>query len=485
MKRIATIIIVIMALCSAVRAQGDYEAFTFSQADYWGTARFMGAGGAFGATGGDFSALSTNPASIGLYKRYETTVSPMQLNFGYTDTWYNGDKSSAQKFKYTVPQAGIVMAHDINRNNGWKKWQFGFGYNRIMDFNQTLRANTEINSTIGDAIAAHADGTYYGNLTGDASLAWYGWLIDTLAGDQSHYQGFYRGYNIDQSALVVRSGGINEMQFAVGGNYNDKLYIGATLGFSFLDFKENTTYQETPADADDLFNVKSYTLYSTQRNSGTGVNLKLGVIYQPVEFLRIGASFHTPTYYWKIRDYFSRELDTRFAYPLDNGATSLNYSYENSNVFSLTTPLKFNVDASFLIAKRAFIAAEYEFQNYGMASMYADNYDYVVENEAIKDKYGAAHSMRVGAEVNITQGFALRAGYRLRTSPYKLTESPYNNTTHFISAGLGFKGKVMFFDLAYVLRMCKDSYWLYDAYGTPCNYAAKTHSVVATIGCKF
>ena len=95
MKRIATIIIVIMALCGAVRAQGDYEAFTFSQADYWGTARFMGAGGAFGATGGDFSALSTNPASIGLYQRYKTTVSPMQLNFGYTDTWYNGDKSSA------------------------------------------------------------------------------------------------------------------------------------------------------------------------------------------------------------------------------------------------------------------------------------------------------------------------------------------------------------------------------------------------------
>lgn len=480
MKKIATIIIVIMALAGIVRAQGDYEAFTFSQADYWGTARFMGAGGAFGATGGDFSALSTNPASIGLFKRYETTVTPMQLNFGYTDTWYNGDKSSAQKFKYTVPQAGIVTTRDISNDNGWKKWQFGFGYNRIMDFNQTFRANTQINSTIADMIVSHANGTYYGNLTGDASLAWYGFLIDTLPGDLSHYQGFYSGYDIDQSALVVRSGGINEMQLAIGGNYNDKLYIGATLGFPFLDFKENTTYKETPADVDDLYGIRGYTLYTSQRNSGTGVNLKLGVIYQPADFVRIGAAFHTPTYYWKVRDYFTRQLVTELS-----NASKLDYSYDNTNVFSLTTPLKFNVDASFLIAKRAFIAAEYEFQNYGMASMYSDNYDYIVENEAIKAKYGASHSMRVGAEVNITQGFALRAGYRLRTSPYRMNESSYNNTTHFISAGLGFKSKIFFFDLAYVLRLNKDSYWLYDAFGTPCNYAAKTHSVVATLGCKF
>ena len=98
-------------------AQGDYEAFTFSQADYLGTARFMGAGGAFGATGGDFSALSTNPAAIGLFKRYEASITPLVLSFGYSDTYYSGEKSSSQKFKYTVPQAGIVMSRNIRREN--------------------------------------------------------------------------------------------------------------------------------------------------------------------------------------------------------------------------------------------------------------------------------------------------------------------------------------------------------------------------------
>lgn len=461
-------------------AQGDYEAFTFSQADYLGTARFMGAGGAFGATGGDFSALSTNPAAIGLFKRYEASITPLVLSFGYSDTYYSGEKSSSQKFKYTVPQAGIVMSRNIRRENEWKSWQFGFGYNRIMDFNNTFRANALLNSTIADMIIPHANGIDYNNLTGDASLAWYGYLIDTLNGTHDQYYGLYSHHDINQSALVVRSGAIDEMTFSFGGNYGDKLFIGATLGIPLLDFKENTTYNETPADVDNIAGINSYTLYSVQKNTGAGVNLKLGVIYQPASFVRIGAAFHSPTYYWKVKDNFYREISTQ----LTNG-TNLDYSYDNYNAFTMTTPLKFNVSTSFIINKRAFIAAEYEFQDYGMATLYNDNYDYVNENDAIREKYGIAHYIRVGGEVNITQGFALRAGYRLKTTPYKMTDGPYNNTTHFISAGLGFRGKVVFGDLAYVLRMSKDSYWLYDAYGAPCNYASKIHSVVATIGCKF
>ena len=480
MKRIATLIIVIMGVLGVVKAQGDYEAFTFSQADYWGTARFMGAGGAFGATGGDFSALSTNPAAIGLFKRYEASFTPLVLSFGYTDTYYNGERGVSQKFKYTVPQCGIVMARDIHRENDWKSWQFGFGYNRLMDFNNTFRANAKVHGTIADMIVPHANGTDYHNLTGDASLAWYGFLIDTLNGMHDQYYGLYSHHNINQSALVVRSGAIDEMVFSFGGNYGDKLFIGATLGIPFLEFKENTTYSETPSDVDHIAGVNRYTLYSTQRNTGTGVNLKLGVIYQPANFVRIGAAFHTPTYYWKVKDNFYREIATQ----LSNG-TNLDYSYENYNSFTLTTPLKFNVNTSFIINKRAFIAAEYEFQDYGMATLYDDNYDYVNENEAIRAKFGIAHYIKVGGEVNITQGFALRAGYRLKTTPYKMAKNPYNNTTHFISAGLGYRGKIVFVDLAYVLRLNKDTYWLYDASGTPCNLASKIHSVVATIGCKF
>ena len=479
MKKIATFIIVIMGIFGLASAQGDYEAFTFSQADYLGTARFMGAGGAFGATGGDFSALSTNPASIGLFKRHETTITPMALSFGYSDSYYYGDHNTAQKFKYTVPQAGIVMANTIHRDNEWKFWQFGFGYNRIMDFNGSARYGASINNTLMNMVLNNVQGINFNNLSGDGYLAWNSWLIDTLPGTVDQYYSFLTDQNMQQRAVVTRSGAIDEMVFSFGGNYGDKLYIGATLGVPILDFKEVTTYSEEPATAPDVAGITDYALYSEQKNSGAGVNLKLGLIYQPANFVRIGVAFHTPTYYRKISDNFYREINTHYT----SGNTA-NNSYSNYNRFTLTTPLKANVSASFLIAKRAFVSAEYEFQDYGMASLYNDSYDYINENEAIREKYGISHNVRVGGEVNLTEGFALRAGYRLKTSPYKRTTTEYDNTTHFISAGLGFRGKVVFVDLAYVLRLNKDAYWLYDPVGEPGLNATKAHNVVATLGFK-
>ena len=483
MKKITTFIIAILGIFGMASAQGDYEAFTFSQSDYYGTARFMGAGGAFGATGGDFSALSTNPASIGLYKRHETSITPLGLSFGYTDTYYNGRLSSAQKVKYNFPQAGMVLSNSIKLNNNWKSWQFGFGFNRIMDFNNTFRANAEVNSSLSDMVLSHIeDGTYPGNLNGDFKLFWDASIIDTFPGSNNQYYSRFSNARIAQKASVVKSGAINEMVLSFGGNYNDQLYIGATLGFPFLDFKETSTYTEFPADSQDLYGIQDYTLYSTQRNTGTGVNLKLGILYQPADFVRLGVSFHTPTYYWKIKDRFYRELSTRYA-PYTNIPDYIS-SYETYNTFALTTPLKVNVSTSFLIKKRAFIAAEYEFQNYNMAIMNDDHYDYSITNETIRAKYGPSHSVRVGAEVNVTQGFALRAGYRFKSSPYKMSDSPYNNTTHFISAGFGFRGEHFFTDFAYVYRMNKDSYWLFDPVGEPCDIYSKTHNVVATIGFK-
>lgn len=484
MKKITTFIIVIMALCGAVRAQGDYEAFTFSQADYWGTARFMGAGGAFGATGGDFSALSTNPASIGLYKRHELTFSPMNLTFNYNDSYYYGNHNTTRKTKYTIPQAGTVSAFSIHRDNNWKYWQFGFGFNRIMDFNNTLRFSGDAHNTLMDMVVDRVNGTPYNLLSGDGQLAWNSWLIDTIPGTNNQYYSLFDDEDLNQRAVVNRYGSINEMVISIGGNYNDKLYLGATIGFPFLDFKEITTYSEAPVDGGDIYGINNYSLYSEQRNSGTGVNLKLGVIYQPADFVRIGASFHTPTYYWTIRDYFYREMTTYYNNSDPNRSKNTD-SYTNNYRYSLTTPLKFNVSTSFLIAKRAFIAAEYEFEDYSMANLYADDYDFVKENDAITRKFGVQHSVRVGAEVNITQGFSLRAGYRLKTSPYKPSPADYNNTSHFISAGLGFRGKVFFGDLAYVYRMNKDSYWLYDPVGEPGLCSTKSHTIVATIGCKF
>ena len=59
----------IMVLSSGwLFAQGEMDAYRFSQTELNGTARSMSMGGAFGALGGDMSVMSHNPAGLGVYR---------------------------------------------------------------------------------------------------------------------------------------------------------------------------------------------------------------------------------------------------------------------------------------------------------------------------------------------------------------------------------------------------------------------------------
>ena len=235
MKKLLSSILIISLFCT-VMAQGDYEAFRFSQIEYQGTARYMGAGGAFSATGGEFSALNVNPAAIGLYKRHEVTLTPLSIAFTNNSSSYYGNTSSTMKAKYTVPQCGLVISNHIENSN-WNYWHFGFGYNRIMDYNNTFRANGIVSNSIVNTILPHANGTPYSALTGDASLAWSTWLIDTIPGTNNLYYSPFENAKLEHDAVVKTSGAMDEISFSFGGNYSDKLFVGATIGVPVLDLR--------------------------------------------------------------------------------------------------------------------------------------------------------------------------------------------------------------------------------------------------------
>lgn len=488
MKKIWITVIFISAFLSLF-AQGSYEAFRFSQIDYMGTARYLGAGGAFGATGGEFSVLSYNPAAVGLFKRHEVSFTPMTLSFLKNNTIYNGTSSFTQNPKYSVNQCGLVIANPI-ADSEWKTWQFAFGYNRIMDFNNIFRIQGPNHSSFIDPILASANGTSYHNLTYDADIAWDSWLIDTVRGHNSQYYSPFHNKDLEQTAVIKQSGAIDEMTITFGGNYNDKLYIGGGIGIPILDYTEHTSFSETAADGTPIDGITDYSVITHQNDKGAGINAKIGIIYQPINFLRLNFAIQTPTYFWKIRDSYSRDMISYW-----NSGDSKIGSYLSNYNFSLTTPFRFNAGLSFLINKRAFIDAEYEMNDFRMATLLANDYSFTSENADIQNRYGICHTLRVGGEVNLSSHFALRAGYNFKSSPYRNSDNinsmNYNATAHYGSIGFGFRSKTFFADLAYILKYCADAYTLYDCSfsGPNCNTTAQikstTHRIVATIGCKF
>lgn len=475
-------------LTVAAFAQNDIDAFRFSQINWSGTARFMGAGGAFGSIGGDFSALATNPASIGLYKKDEITFTPLVISAINTNSTYNDEMVPANRVRYSLTNFGMVFSWRLNRDEEnpttkWKMMQFGFGYNRINDFNGLVYSSGMSNgSSMATAFANSANGVNFNNITHDALAAWNTWLIDTVSGTPDQYTEYLSGHNLRQNCYARTSGGIDEMVFSLGGNYNDKLYLGVTVGVPFIDYRSEVEYEEI----DENEEVAAFNKFRTIENlstSGTGINAKIGVIYQPVSFFRFGVAIHTPTYYGNLKEKFTREITSEF--------DSDNYSddYENVSKYKLSTPFRVMGSIGFTIAKRAFVSAEYEFADYAMTRLASsDNalyrYSFKDENQDIVAKYGACHTVRAGAEFTVTNFFVVRAGYAFSSNPYK--NSINNGASHNISAGVGFRGKYFFCDFAYVCRLVGENYWYYtDPILSPVSIDKVSHKFAATFGVKF
>lgn len=483
MKRLFLSAMILVGATLFAVAQNDVDAFRFSQHDYEGTARFMGAGGAFSAVGAEFSALNVNPAAIGVFKKSEITFTPMVVSIYNDEGLYNGSKSSTSNVKYSLSNAGGVFRVGLGKDNGWKAVQFAIGYNRTNDFNNIYRIEgVSNNSSMMDPLVARANTTLVRNpstLNDNAYMAWQTWMIDydTLSGI------FYSPFSyqsLNQKLVVESSGAIDEVNFTFGGNYNDQLFIGGTIGVPVLKYDEKTRYNEGT-----LFlpsgGIDSYSIYENYKVRSTGVNFKLGMIYQPADFVRIGVAFHTPSYFGKVKNTYHREMISYYADGNNSGVYERNYVFD----YTLKTPLRAIGSVAFLIAKRAFVSAEYEYSGYNLAKMSSNDYNFDEENVAIQNKYGACHTIKVGGEIYVTNNFLLRAGYNYMTSPYK---QGVNNATgmHTATAGIGLRTKCFFADIAYVFKTKTEQLWLYDSdFVDPASLKNNTHRIVATLGCKF
>ena len=223
--------------------------------------------------------------------------------------------------------------------------------------------------------------------------------------------------------------------------------------------------------------------YSLSKSGFEFLKKREGVIYRPVEFFRFGVSIHTPTYYSNLKENYERQVNSYFE---DNNYED---SYENISQYKLSTPLRVMGSIGFTIAKRAFISAEYEFADYSMAKLLSSEnvmyrYNFKDENQNIKEKYGACHTVRVGAELAVTNFFLIRTGYAYSSSPFK--NNINTGDSHNICAGIGLHGKIFFCDFAYVCRIARESSWYYnDTNLNPVEVNNVNHKFAATFGVRF
>ncbi|MGB1031390.1 MAG: hypothetical protein ACPGWM_02185, partial [Flavobacteriales bacterium] len=135
MKRLIFTLLVLFGALAAV-AQNEVDALRYSYQEPVGSARFTAMGGAFGALGAEFSAISINPAGLGIFRRSEVSFS-LGLNEHQTQTRFgtNVNQSDQSKWNLNIPQIGIVGSNGTS-NDDWNRVNFAVGYNRLRNYNE-------------------------------------------------------------------------------------------------------------------------------------------------------------------------------------------------------------------------------------------------------------------------------------------------------------------------------------------------------------
>ena len=487
----------------------DIYNLSFTSHNY-GTARSMAMGNAFTALGADMISASLNPAGIGMYVDSDFSITPMmQFTKSHTkggdDYYAPGTPKSHQRYREDLNRFGMSSAGAVftvlKSTGAITNINVGFAYNRIADFNQNMRvasigessANTIANlfCNIGnvDGLVTNDDGTmpfggdpfYWGSTlaykNGVINKDDQGWFIDRIG----------REAEVDQYNAVQTRGSIGEYALTIGFNLMDKIYIGASLGLQSLDYRREVFYgedyiytEETLPPGEKMPYQLTYMNYQQNTHiSGMGVNLKFGITARPVNWLRIGVAYHSPTWYDANFQYGGSMWSETYSagdnpdgYDLNrNGyfhddVSSPVLTDEGPHGWNFRSPSRLLTGVAVTIGRRVILSADYERSWYqtnrlesspiqGLASGYTPTF---------KDVFKGSNTVRVGAEAYILPFLPIRVGYIWNGSTLRdgyediVASHPMVTEQWFATAGFGIKfSESLYLDFAYQYGVSKQS----------------------------
>lgn len=489
--RIITFFLMVFITSSVFSQQYAFDALRFSLPYQVGTARYAGMGGALGALGTDPACMANNPAGLGLVRNSEFSVTPaMFLNF--TESDFDNTKYAEDKFVFTFGNISAIYSRRLNKEKttGVQFLNFGLAYHRTNNFNNNIFFNGADSSfSLSQKFTDVAQGFSPNVLTSDFErLAFNTFLIDTT-GNNTTYQnnGLLNNQYKNISRQNLNAGSVGDIVLSSAINYGNKLFGGVSFGISMLNYTRVNNYIET--DVNNLHpQFNSLGFKQTVDVSGIGVNVKVGVIYKPLDWFRVGFAFHTPTWYGISEDSYA-ELTTVF----NNGQY---YSKSPTRLFDydLTTPWRMQGSLGFIALKKLAIGVEYEFADYTNINLRPSSNLFLAENNYIDTVFTSQHIIRVGAELKLDP-FKIRTGYNFQSDPYKKTPL-LTNALHNISLGGGLKlviGKnkkrerYLVFDFTYLLTITSGQISAIDYSPLPRYATLRTgmHNFVGTVGFQF
>lgn len=469
MKKIA--IIAIMAGVFNAQAQNDIDALRYSKNIFGSTGRSAGVGGAVGALGAEISSGIVNPASIGLFRKGELSLSFGINNFVNTSD-YLGNRIKENNFNITLPNIGLVIYSNNNTDKKSKDWSttvVSLGLTRTGDFNKyTIFSGVNTQTSLMDYFAERANGYSINDIraTDDdfdngfkskTTMAWEAYLFDSVGNKKyaSHVSPIF--HNIIQKGVIQQSGRMYDANFTVTKGYKNNFFAGASIVYTDVKFEESKTHSEENDVRDtSSFAIDYFTFSEKLFTSGGGISVRLGILQKIGDNFRIGLGFQSPQVLQLKDEYsFGIKSEIRNSDNFDFQSKSGNFEY------SVITPYKFTLSATAVSSKIGFISTDIEFKDYSSMRLKSTSYLTEMENanDDIREKYRNVVNYRVGGEL-ILSNYRLRGGYAKYVSPFK-DKSLDNQVTDFYTGGFGIKEKEWSFDIGMILGKGFETYQPY------------------------
>lgn len=434
---------------SSLFAQSEHHTFRIaSPYEPLGSARYSALSGAMGAVGVDASSLVRNPAGISLFRGANRLSLTLQGDVRTNDaSWYGNGSSQKGSFKGHFQEFAYQVGTD-RASRGRLSFAFSIRnaarYSRTLDASASLVGQTGITS-LADYAAARTNNARYDYGTSTTADRKFGLAYLTNANQSINdpeipyisvfgagadwiapatgQRRFTSRFGTPQQAslLLSESGAITDYDLAMGIEANDALHFGVVGTLSSLDHSITTHYREGFGGQSQL------TLDNSRSTSGFGGKLGVGMLYEPLDGLRLGASIYSPTFY-SIRESFTAV--SRGQLPGRTPATAnLNSSTEQS--YRVRGAWRFGLSGAYFIGHHGFLSVDYDYATLGHLRLSdtptydaygyetSDDAGFEEDNARLKANYRGVHTMRIGAEYLVSPRVALRGGYRYSSSPVK------------------------------------------------------------------
>ncbi len=481
MKKLCLLFIGVLSM-SSVMAQDITDAVRYSLDEVQGTARFRAMSGAFGALGGDMSAVSINPAGSAIFSKSHASVSLSSLNIDNEVTYFNGFNSSSES-KIDLNQTGAAFVfNNTNQNSNWKKFVLSVAYDKTSNFQDNWFASGTNTNSIDNYFLSYAQGLRLDEISAfdDESISGAYSDIGSIYGF-GHQQAFlgYESFilepnaDTDQNTIYtsnIAPGTFNQnynyaargyngkFTFNVASQYKDNLFIGLNLNSHFINYERSTFLNENNANAGS--SVSNVQFENNLATTGSGFSFQLGAIAKLTEAFRVGLTYNSPTWYSIL------EETSQFLSTVRNDSGSNVTQPVNPNIiniypeYRLQTPGKITGSFAYVFGEQGLISFDYARKDFGNIKFKptSDNY-FASQNAIIMNNLKVASTYRIGGEYRIKE-FSLRGGYRLEESPYN--DDNFYGDLNGYSLGLGYNFGNIKLDLAFDQSNRDVNYQLYN-----------------------